>query len=189
MLGASAGKLEPRLMYSRKMWQELNLADCPKPARTKILVDFNLADNQARPRHTPALGACPRTTAWRDTTSTGNMECELAMDSCIRGHRVFKNIWTPAMGKQLPCRREIGNNKDWYTVAILRDCTTVGHVPRKISAACALFLQREGSIHCVVTRKLLLPLSAQAQITENSCYNPETTPTNIHYEWLYIGGF
>ena len=141
-----------------------------------------MADNQARPRHTPALGACPRTTARRDMTSTSNMECELAVDSCIRGHHIFKNIWTPAIGEQLPCRREIGNNKDWNAVAILRDCTMVGHVPRKISAACALFLQREGSIHCVVTRKLLLPPSAQAQITENSCYNPETTPTNIHYE-------
>ena len=75
------------------------------------------------------------------------MECELAVDSCIRGHNVFKNIWTPTMGEQLPCRREIGINKDRYAVAILRDRTAVGHVPRKISAACALFLQREGSIH------------------------------------------
>ena len=57
------------------------------------------------------------------------------------------------MGEQLPCKREIGNNKDRYTVAVLRDCTTVGHVPRKISAACALFLQREGSIHCMVAGK------------------------------------
>ena len=81
------------------------------------------------------------------------MECELAVDSCIRGHHVFKNIWTPTMGEQLPCRREIGNNNDRYVVARLRNRTTVGHVPRKISAACALFLQREGSIHCVVTGK------------------------------------
>lgn len=27
----------------------------------------------------------------------------------------------------------------------------VEHISRKISAACALFLQREGSIHCIVT--------------------------------------
>ena len=154
LLGASAGNLSQGLPYSRKMWWELNLAD-----------------NQAWPRYAPALGACPRAAARHDTTSTSNMECELAVDSCIQGHHIFKNIWTPAMGKQLPCRREIGNNKDWYAVAILRDCTMVVHVPRKISTACALFLQREGSIHCIVTRKLLLPPSAQAQITENSCYN------------------
>ena len=49
-------------------------------------------------------------------------------------------------------RRELGINKDQYVVAILRDRTTVGHVPRKM-APCTLFLQREGSIHCVVTGK------------------------------------
>lgn len=82
---------------------------------------------------------------------TTAMESELAVDSCIRGHHVFKNIWTPTMDEQLSCKREIGNDKDRYAVAVLRDSTTVGHVPRKISAACALFLQRGGSIHCVVT--------------------------------------
>ena len=30
--------------YSRKIWQELNLADWPQPAKTKVLADFNLAD-------------------------------------------------------------------------------------------------------------------------------------------------
>ena len=52
----------------------------------------------------------------------------------------FSRMLTPTMGKQLPSRREIGNSKDWYAVAILRDRTTVGHVPWKISTACALFL-------------------------------------------------
>ena len=99
------------------------------------------------------FGSCARTAARCDTTSMSNTECELAVDSCIQRHHIFKNIWTPTMGEQLPCRGEIGNNKDRYAVAILRDRTTVGHVPREISAACALFLQREGSIHCVVTGK------------------------------------
>ena len=115
--------------------------------------NINLADDQARPRHAPALSACVYASARRDTTSTSNMECELAVVSCTRRHHVFKNIWTPTMGEQLPCKREIGNIKDRYAVAVLRDHTTVGHVPRKISVACALFLQREGSIHCVVTGK------------------------------------
>ena len=79
------------------------------------------------------------------------MDAELTVDSCIRGYHVFKNVWTPTVGEQLTCQREIGNNKDRYAVVILRNRTTVGHVPRKISAACALFLQRKGSIHCVVT--------------------------------------
>ena len=40
------------LLYSRRIWQELNLADWPQPARTKILVNFNLADGQV---HAPNL--------------------------------------------------------------------------------------------------------------------------------------
>ena len=43
------------------------------------------------------------------------------------------------------------NENDQYAVAVVRDRTTVGHVPRKISAACPLFLQKGGSIHCIVT--------------------------------------
>ena len=54
-----------------------------------------------------------------DCSSTSNMESELTVDSCIQGHHVFKNIWTPTMGEQLSCRREIGNNKDQFAVAVL----------------------------------------------------------------------
>ena len=43
--------------------------------------------------------------------------------------------------------REEGNDKDRYTVAVTKSGSgVVGHVPRKISAACALFLQKGGSI-------------------------------------------
>ena len=40
-------------------------------------------------------------------------------------------------------------NKDRYAIAVLQDCTTVGHLPRKISAEFSTFLQRGGSIHCI----------------------------------------
>ena len=38
-----------------------------------------------------------------------------------------------------------------YAVAVMRGDTIVGHVPRKISAACSLFLHRNGTIRCTVT--------------------------------------
>ena len=47
--------------------------------------------------------------------------------------------------------REIGNVEDRYAVIVIRGSTMVGHVPRKISAAYLLFLQRKGSIQCVIT--------------------------------------
>ena len=70
-----------------------------------------------------------------------NMESDLALESCIL--HVFKNIWTLTIGERLSCRREVDKVKDRYAVAVLRDCTTIGHVPRKISAACALAVSIE----------------------------------------------
>ena len=40
---------------------------------------------------------------------------------------------------------------DPYAVAVMRRSAVVGHVPRRISAACALFLARDGTITCTVT--------------------------------------
>ena len=36
-------------------------------------------------------------------------------------------------------------------MAVIRRSAVVGHVPRKMSAACALFLRRKGTIHCTTT--------------------------------------
>ena len=38
-----------------------------------------------------------------------------------------------------------------YAVAIKKGGKVIGHVPRKMSAACALFLQLGGALHCEVT--------------------------------------
>ena len=64
--------------------------------------------------------------------------CELRMEafeveSCIRGYHVF-------IGKELNCVQERINTKDLYAVAVIRRSTVVGHVPRKMSAACVLSL-------------------------------------------------
>ena len=53
-----------------------------------------------------------------------------------------------------PCSIEEGNTKDRYVVSIVkRDMDVIGHVPRKISAACCIFIRRGGSISCKVTSK------------------------------------
>ena len=53
----------------------------------------------------------------------------------------------------VPCERETGNS---YSMAIKKviDGTlpVVGHVPRKISSICLIFIRRGGSIACRVTR-------------------------------------
>ena len=75
----------------------------------------------------------------------------LQLESCVRGHHVYKTMWTPSLGEVLQCRIESGNAKDPYAVAVTRRNIIVGHAPRNISAACSLFLRRTGRIHCTIS--------------------------------------
>ena len=67
------------------------------------------------------------------------------VNSCIQGYHT---------GEELNCVRERTNTEDpyavaairRYAVAAIRKCAVVGHVPRNMSAACALFLRRRGTI-------------------------------------------
>lgn len=76
------------------------------------------------------------------------------MESCVRGHHISQSFWTPTIWESLSCRKEESNTFDSYAVAVIKDDIghVVGHVPRKISAACFLFLnQDDHSIICTVT--------------------------------------
>ena len=37
------------------------------------------------------------------------MEEELVVELCVRGYRVYEDIWEPAIGEELPCERETRN--------------------------------------------------------------------------------
>ena len=71
--------------------------------------------------------------------------------SIIRGHHIYKEVWEPIYGQILQCTRETSYRFDPFAVFIISDSEIVGHVPQKISATCALFLQHQGSIQCEVT--------------------------------------
>ena len=47
--------------------------------------------------------------------------------------------------------QEGANSADRYAVAVLKEETIIGHLPRKMSKVCSLFLRRGGSIRCKVT--------------------------------------
>jgi len=53
--------------------------------------------------------------------------------------------------KVLPCSREHGNREDPYAVAIKKDVSAVGHLPRAISCICSIFMCKHGTITCVIT--------------------------------------
>ena len=72
-------------------------------------------------------------------------------NSCVRGFHVYSNIWIPFVGETLTCEQESGNPQDPYAVAIKKGSEVIGHVPRKSSAACSLFLLLGGTIRCEIT--------------------------------------
>jgi len=81
------------------------------------------------------------------------------VDTTIRGHHIYKEIWTPVIGEELTCAIEDGNEWDPYAVAIIKIGTVAGHVQRHISAACNLFLDQGGTILCTVTGpRIYLPV-------------------------------
>ena len=72
-------------------------------------------------------------------------------DSAVRGYHIYQDIWEANYGKLLSCVRETGNVFDPFAVCVQKDGDIVGHVPRKISAICSLFMRQNGTIHCKVT--------------------------------------
>ena len=76
------------------------------------------------------------------------------VDSMIRGHHVYKEIWDPVNGEVLLCEREIGNSSDPLAVAVMKrldgEDKIVGHLPRRISPLCSAFIRRGGTIKCIV---------------------------------------
>ena len=72
-------------------------------------------------------------------------------ESCVRGYHIYRELWDAVVGEELECQRERGNATDMYAVAVIKDSIIVGHLPRKISRICTLFIRRGGAIHCRVT--------------------------------------
>ena len=73
------------------------------------------------------------------------------MDLCIRGYHVYEEIWTAVFGEELNTERKIGNIVDRYAVAVKKDSgETIGHLPKKISRMCSMFIQEGGEISCIV---------------------------------------
>ena len=73
-----------------------------------------------------------------------------SVEAMVRGYHAYKDIWT-TVNEELPCQREDGNQVDAFAVAIVKDGTVVGYVPKKISSVCSLYLHRGGSTVCRVT--------------------------------------
>lgn len=75
-----------------------------------------------------------------------------SIQSMVRGYHVYQATWSAVIGEELNCIHEEGNVSDPFAVAVVRAGVTVGHVPRRISTICSVFLRRSGTgIKAVVT--------------------------------------
>ena len=74
----------------------------------------------------------------------------LEFQSCIRGFHVYKSTWTPFIGETLLCSRETSNLHNQFAVKVVKTDMIVGHLPKKISSTCSIFLRKGGTITCRV---------------------------------------
>ena len=74
-----------------------------------------------------------------------------SLEAMVRGYHIYCSIWEASINEVLRCARDTSNTKDPYAVSIIKSGTVVGHLPKKISTACSLFIRRGGSITCIVT--------------------------------------
>jgi len=75
----------------------------------------------------------------------------LEIESSVCGYHYYQDIWVPVIGEELECEQESGNLHDRYAVAVLKAEVIVGHVPRKISTLCFIFIRNGGSISSTIT--------------------------------------
>ena len=67
------------------------------------------------------------------------------MDSMIRGYHVYKNVWSSFVGEVLYSQHDVRNHHDAFVAAVCKGTTVVGRMPRKIFAACYVFLGKTGA--------------------------------------------
>ena len=72
-------------------------------------------------------------------------------ESVIRGHHVYKSVWSPVLGEVLCLALEEGNEHDRFAVCVKRGEQIVGHVPRELSSKAWHFLRHGGQSTCEVT--------------------------------------
>ncbi len=74
------------------------------------------------------------------------MEDQYQVESVVRGYHVYHNVWDVIVDEKLVCAVETDNPRDRFAVGVYKNNNIVGHIPRKFSAVCSLFLRRGGVI-------------------------------------------
>ena len=94
-----------------------------------------------------------------------NFVFEVQFTSVIRGHHIYKSVWTPTLGEKLNCRednRKEAKQHDDYAIGTYLEANTdnelVGHVPMELSYLIYTFLRayddNEVSVKVAGSRRL-----------------------------------
>ena len=73
------------------------------------------------------------------------------LEGVVRGHHIYKNVWTPVIGEHLSLQQEPDNSYDSFAVTVMKEGDVVGRVPRELSYSFTSFIQSGGEITCEVT--------------------------------------
>ena len=65
---------------------------------------------------------------------------EKKMECVIRRYNIYKATWAAAIWEELVCTREATNAANRYTITVMKEETIIGHLPRKISKVCLVFI-------------------------------------------------
>ena len=76
------------------------------------------------------------------------MSFSFTVDAMVHGYGDYQSVWQASLGENLKCVREVGNRSDVFALAVVKAGETVGHLPRKISSICSIFLRNGGDIVC-----------------------------------------
>lgn len=82
------------------------------------------------------------------TTQRFKCDYTLSVESVIRGHHVYKEMWNPSKGEKLKCMhdtREEAKIFDDYAVGTYKDERLVGHVPIEFSFLFCKFVEKKNN--------------------------------------------
>ena len=75
----------------------------------------------------------------------------LLHETVIRGHHIYKSVWSPTLGEIVSVDREHGNTHDSHAVCLLQGGSIIGHAPRELAEYFCFFLGHGGTITREVT--------------------------------------
>ena len=62
-----------------------------------------------------------------DVEDMDGVSTEFLFDSVIRGHHIYKKLWTPSVGEVLLLVKEEANEHDHFVVSVIKDRFIVSH--------------------------------------------------------------